>query len=178
MILLYHHTINKDILYFDATGSLTLPVKGFKRILLYSFCIRHPYGLTPALPVAQYLTRSHNVTSIRQFIIPVQKKDKECFNGIAENPRLVMMDYSFALILATIREFYHESLTQYLNRTYEIVSGKASFEDSKRKLIHICFSDIMKRNKTVLSRLEIEKSSIKEFYMQWFARVTECRFLS
>ena len=80
-ICLYHKVCQNDIIYIDATGRITLYSKDYKRILLYTLCVRYPYGKTLPLPIAQYLWSSHNVESIRSFFMILQEKEKIVFNG-------------------------------------------------------------------------------------------------
>ena len=75
-IRLYHKVCQNDIVYIDATGRITLESKDYKRILIYTLCVRHLHGKTPPLPIAQYLSSSHNVESIRSFFMTVQEKKK------------------------------------------------------------------------------------------------------
>ena len=104
-IRLYHKVCQNDIVYIDATGRVTLESKEYKRILLYTLCVTHSYGKTPPLPIAQYLSNSHNVESIRSFYMILQEKEKIVFNGRVATPRLIMTDYSLALILSCLSEF-------------------------------------------------------------------------
>ena len=112
-IRFYHKVCQNDIAYIDATGRVTLESKDYKRILLYMLCVRHPYGKNPPLPIAQYLSSSHNVESIRSFFMIMQEKEKNVFNGRVTTPRLIMTDYSLALILSCLSEFVKENLEDY-----------------------------------------------------------------
>ena len=69
------------------------------------------------------------------------------------DPRLIITDYSLALIMAFIKEFCKENLKTYINRTFKTLNGTASREDVKSTLIHICYSHMMRRNKINLSKL-------------------------
>lgn len=73
-IRLYHKVCQNDIIYIDATGRVTLESKDFKRILLCTLFVRQTYGETAPLPIAQYLSSSHNVELIRSFFITLQEK--------------------------------------------------------------------------------------------------------
>ena len=83
-----HEEFQNDIVHIDGTGRVTLESKDCKRILLYTLCVRHPYGKTPPLPIAQYLSNSHNMESIRSFFTVLQEKEKIVFNGRVATPRL------------------------------------------------------------------------------------------
>ena len=65
---LFHASAPRDILYFDATGSIIEKMHGFKKILLYTMTLRHPYGNCAPLPIAQYISSSHTTSSISSFI--------------------------------------------------------------------------------------------------------------
>ena len=180
-IRLYHKVCQNDIVYIDATGRVTLESKEYKRILLYTLCVRHSYGKTPPLPIAQYLSNSHNVESIRSFYMILQEKEKIVFNGRVATPRLIMTDYSLALILSCLSEFAKESLQQYINKTWRIIQGKARTEELNSIILHICFSHMMNQNRRNLQkhlkRGPKQVNAIRNVCMQWFTRVIECRYL-
>ena len=46
-VRLYHSVAPKDIIYIDATGTVVENIAQFKRLLLYSFTTRNPFGLSP-----------------------------------------------------------------------------------------------------------------------------------
>ena len=87
-IRLCHEECRNDIVHIDGTGRVTLESKDCKRILLYTLCVRHPYVKTPPLAIAQYLSNSHNMESIRSFFTVLQEKEKIVFNGRVATPRL------------------------------------------------------------------------------------------
>ena len=139
LLRLYHETVKRDILYFDATGLLTLESKEYKRILHYILCVRHPNRKTPSLPIGHFITSSHSVESIKSFLMTLQEK-KELVFGVQAMPRLLLTDYSLALILASLRVFSKETLKQYINRTFRIIKGTASDTEANSMLVHICYS--------------------------------------
>ena len=52
------------------------------------------------------------------------------------DPKLIITDYSLALIMACINKFCKENLKTYINRTFRVVNGTASRDDLKEtKLI-------------------------------------------
>ena len=144
-------------------------------------CVRHPYGKTPPLPIVQYLSSSHNVESIRSFFMIMQEKEKNLFNGRVATPRLIMTDYSLALILSCLSEFAKESLQQYINKTWRIIKGKATTEELNSIILHIIFSHMMNQNRRNLQkhlkRGPKQVNAIRNVCMQWFTRVIECRYL-
>ena len=121
---------------------------------------------------------SHNVSTIRQFIMFLREKEKKCFNVNQSTPKLIMMDFSMALISATVQEICKKNLIQYINRTNRIVTGDASI-DLGKTFVHICYSHLMKRNKFFLNQQfkKTERKCLLEFCMHWFSRLVECRYL-
>ena len=81
LLRLYHGLAARDILYFDATGGVVEKLRQYKRILYYAFCVRHPYGKTPPLPVAEFVSSSHTKDSISRSISMFREKEKLIFNG-------------------------------------------------------------------------------------------------
>ena len=77
----------------------------------------------------------------------IHEKEYRKNKGTITNPRLLITDFSWAIILACIREFSMESLTEYLNRTYRIITGKALHEDLHKTFIHICLAHVMNMNR-------------------------------
>ena len=179
---LYNFLCQKDIIYLDATGGIIKPYNNFNKILLYSLVMRHPYGSCHAIPAAEYISSSHSVSSIRMFLVKFRELEK-IVTGKNATPRLLMMDHSWALILACLREFCNESLEEYLNRTHRIMTGTATQRDLLLTLIHICYSHIMKLNRKDIetclpSKIKSkEKKILKKFAMLYFARLVECRKL-
>ena len=146
MATLYHEQVRNDILYIDTTVRVTENVKGCNRKLHYVAAIRHPFGKSPPIPIAEYITTSHDQYSIRQFLMAIHDKEYRRNKANITNPRLVMIDYSWAIILACMKEFCTSSLEEYLNRTVRIIMGKANKEDLGKSRIHICLAPVMNMN--------------------------------
>ena len=147
MATLYHEHVRNDILYIDATGRVTENVKGCNRILYYVAAIRHPFGKSPPIPIAEYITTSHDQYSIRQFLMAIHEKEYRRNKANIANPWLVMTDYSWAILLACMKEFCYSSLEEYLNRTFRIIIDKANKEDLEKTIIHICLAHVMNMNR-------------------------------
>ena len=71
----YHEQVSRDILYIDATGTVIDKIKGYGRLLCYVAAIRHPFGKSPPLPIAEYITTMHDQFSIRQFLMAIHEKE-------------------------------------------------------------------------------------------------------
>ena len=63
------------------------------------------------------------------------------------NPRLVMTNYYWAIILAYMKERCNNGLEEYLKRTFRMITGKANEEDLGKTILHICLAHMMNMNR-------------------------------
>ena len=66
-IKLFHELCRKDIVYFDATGSLIKRNRDISDFQMYTLLVRNPYKGGPAFPVATQISDTHDAASIRRF---------------------------------------------------------------------------------------------------------------
>ena len=145
MVMLYHELAKNSTLYVDATGSVVRNVKGFKKILYYAATLRHPYNSGPPLPIAEYITSNHDQYSIKRFFGTIHELENLRYgNEKLSNPKLILLDYSLAIIHATLSEFCSETLTNYIDRTYKVVTGAASADDLSKTFLHVCSFHMMR----------------------------------
>ena len=105
MLRLFHTLCPRDILYFDATGNIVASIKPFKQIYYYSLTIRHPFGLAPPVPMAEYIMSSHTTESLRHFIMTLREKENIVFPFSQSNPKLLVSDMSIPLYASALMEF-------------------------------------------------------------------------
>ena len=95
-------------------------------------------------------------------------------------PRLVITDYSWAIILACLREFCGSNLSQYLDRTYRIVTGTANADDLNKTIIHICLAHVMNMSRREVNKIfasDIDRGSKTHFAMRIMACLVNARDL-
>ena len=173
MVRLYHERCQRDPLYIDATGTLTEKLKNYPRILYYCFAVRHPFGGSSALPVAEYISSTH---TIRFPLINLFDKEKKLF-GLNIYPRLIILDFSYALIIACLNELCKEDVCGYLNRTFRIIRGDASADDLNKSLLHVCIAHIMNNSKRFLNSRYPKDGAKKNFAMRMVGRLIHVRDL-
>eukprot|EP00794_Sanderia_malayensis_P000042 gene42-635_t len=147
MAQMYHEQVPNDIFYIDATGTVTGKSKGFPKMLHYVAAIRHPFGKPPQLPVAEFITTSYAQFSIRHFLMAIHEKKYRKYKANTSNPGLILIDFSWAIILVCFGEFCMSDLKEYINRTYRIVMGLATKDDLEKTLIHVCLAHVMTMNR-------------------------------
>ena len=100
--------------------------------------------------------------------------------GKTTNPRLVMMDFNWVIILACLNEFCGCGLDEYLNRTYRIVTDTATKEDIGKTIVHICLAHVMNMNRRECRKLfekDICCKSKVHFCMRFLACLVNTRTL-
>ena len=75
MTMLYHEHVRNDVLYIDATGSVTDKLKWLPRVLYYVAVVRHPYGKTPPLPIGEFISSKHDQFAIEEFLRMIHEKE-------------------------------------------------------------------------------------------------------
>ena len=68
VVMLYHEHVQQYALHIDATASLIRNLRRFKKILLYTATVQHPFAKSPPLPVAEYITTKQNQHSVKRFL--------------------------------------------------------------------------------------------------------------
>ena len=130
---------------FDASGSFVSPLPWLgnkkvekKRIFLYAPAARLPSGGSPLIAILEHITSEHNMFSIAQPLMKLKQMEQKIFGKPNCGPKLVIVDYSKAMIKTLLHEFSGESLYQYLDRVYRIIHGDSKIDDFNRTFIHVC----------------------------------------
>ena len=175
MVRIFHQLAMKDIVYFDATGSLVAKVPNFKKIFNYCIAVRHPFSKAPPLPVLECISSSHNSDSVRSMIVNFREKENILF-GKKQIPKLLVCDFSRVLISASLFEFNGESIDDYLERTFLIKTGDGNQDRLNNKMfIHVCSGHLMKQIKYNLHKMCKEnKSHIHFEYVMKECNGNEC----
>ena len=143
-VRLYRSICDKDVLFFDATGTIIKDIVGLKRLLLYSLTTRDPLGKSPPIPIAEMISSTHTASAIRRLLIVLREKERFLF---ADNrqPIAVRTDFSMAMISACVAELNNGmSLEQYINACYGILEGTTL--DANLSLVLVCSAHVMKMN--------------------------------
>ena len=141
----YHFVSQYGALLFDASGSFVSPLPWLenkkvekKRIFLYAPTARLPSGGSPLIVILEHITSEHNTFSITQLLMKLKQIEQKIFEKPNCGPKLVIADYSKAMIKTLLHEFSGESLYQYLDRVYRIIHGDSKIDDFNRTFIHVC----------------------------------------
>ncbi len=156
-VRMWHDLCQKQVVFIDATGGL-VEKQNSKELLYYEIIFKHPIPGLAAIPVAGMITDCQTEPRIADFFLNFRHAEKSLFgHSNISQPLQINVDNSWAIILALLRCFNVETLVEYLNRCYNIVSGNANNCDFKKTIIHICLAHTMKSFKKRL--LAVYKSN-------------------
>ena len=145
-VRLWHDLSQKDVAVIDATGNVVRSWEEKKKFLYYEVCIRNPVEGESPIPIMGMLSTVHTATVIRFWIAEFRRCEKLLFgHQRVAIPRQINMDRAMAFIMAILAEFNHESVKEFLDRCWRIVTGKALDNDIDHKMTpHACASHVMK----------------------------------
>ena len=134
--------IHHPILYFDATGSILKDVKRQKKPFLYSL-VMHDSETESIIPLAEFMTTSHLQSNITKYLLSIKNKFDE--NDILL-PKIIVTDFSWALINSVCIIFNNCSLGEYLNWCYEELLGINKLENQKKRMVipYLCSTHFLK----------------------------------
>ena len=98
-----------------------------KRIFYFAFVIYNRTVKTEPVPILEVLTDCPDEASLTCLLISFLHNEKKCYgHKVKTVPLICTVDLSWSLIRAILIAFGPESLEKYLERSVQIVIGKAS----------------------------------------------------
>ena len=136
------------IWHFDATGSIIKNISGQKKPFFYSIVSRDIKNKL-ILPVAEFVTTSHDSISITKYLFSIKKIFE---NSLNENkrfiiPPIVVTDFSWALIISVLEAFNNCSVVNYINWAFDVLfkySENNQLNQLMKTRIIICQTHIFK----------------------------------
>lgn len=157
---IYRERSKTDVVYIDATGSVLASDRPSKRpFYIYEVVVRHPLKGNAPFAVASFVSDSHNIASIKNFISQFKQDETKLF-GSKPVAKLFICDSSMALIRSVLSAFMDESLESYNIRCYTIATGHATQSMLNRPFIHLCASHIIKNFIAVSQKLKKKRSFV------------------
>ncbi|KAL0149037.1 hypothetical protein M9458_055652, partial [Cirrhinus mrigala] len=156
-------------LYLDATGGVVSKIADQpKRILYYSLTLPGKGRDTPPLPICEMLSNEHSVPPITywlmQFILHLSKYTQIHIHQVET-------DYSWALMQSVLLGFNREDITAYLERAFDISTGKKTQDDMKPyTVLHLCSAHILKAVRQAISK-QTDDQGLRDFVTFAFARL-------
>ena len=146
-VRLYHEMAKYGPLFCDATGTIVSVrnMDGVKMtVYYYAIVIKHPVDGKAPIPVAELITNDHTVLSLSYFMETFRRAEGLVFGfSSITNPLQFIIDRSMVLLLSILHVYNSESLQDYLERTFRIVTGSGTVKDFGKVSPHACTSHVM-----------------------------------
>lgn len=145
-VRLYHEVAKISTTFCDATGTIISFPKTRsekkKTIHYYALVINHPVPAKPPIAVAELITSDHTVLSIAFFLQCFRRAEGIIYTSTVK-PCQIIIDRSIVLLLSFLQVFNMETLHDYLNRTFRVVTGAERAIDTVKVSPHACKSHVM-----------------------------------
>ncbi|XP_052216774.1 uncharacterized protein LOC127834780 isoform X2 [Dreissena polymorpha] len=151
-------------LYLDATGSVIDKVPYQRTRLLYYAIVIEGAGNNPPIPVAEFISYRHIVSDISNFLSRFQyaaQKVSQKYN----NPKIVEVDFSWALIHSVCQTFNRFSTNIYMEKVWE-------GSHTPMCTVHICSAHLLHAAKTFV---KTKPKYLKPLLMGSLARLIQCK---
>ena len=147
-VRLYHDIARRSPIFCDATGTIVLLPKDSTNkkptLYYYALVVKHPVPHKPPIAVAELITADHTVHSISFFLQSFRPAESVLFGSAnLAQPAKIIIDRSMVLLLSFLQVYNMESLHDYLNRTFRVVTGAATLKDGHKISPHACKSHVM-----------------------------------
>lgn len=144
-IRIWHDLCRKDVSVIDATGRVVRRAPNGKKYLFYELSIRSPIEGKSPIPIMSMISTVHSATFIKFWIAEFRRCEKVIFgHSNMAVPCQIKMDRAMVFIIAILEEFNHETLKEFLDRSWRIVRGEARDTDLEKKTVpHACASHVM-----------------------------------
>ena len=102
------------------------------------------------------------------------EKENIVFQGSQSKPKLLVCDMTIPLYASALMEFTKETVNQYLNRAYKIVTGNANEEELNLMMIHICSAHAINSVKRKLIKINGKRNGKVHFGLRFYGRLISC----
>ena len=132
-------------------------------VLYYTFLLTNTIKKLEPLPLLEILTNSYDEKPIKWCLDAFLKDEKERYgHNVSTIPLIFTCDMSWSIIKAALRVFNNESIDEYCQRSYTIVTGNGTSKELptmvSKTFIHLCLSHVMNsfsiRSKRYFKRIE------------------------
>jgi hypothetical protein len=148
-IRLYHELAKKSTVFWDATGSVVRRSEDGKRFLYYEMALRNPRKGVMGVPVTAMISDNQTLPIVTDWIESFRHAEKKLLgHSNVCQPKMITSDESMVFIIAALKCFNLETLTDYLQRCWNIFKGTAMASDVLHKtIVHLCTSHFMHKVK-------------------------------
>lgn len=167
---------NNPIWYFDATGKLMPKYKDQGEVLLYSI-VSHDTTLNIYIPIADFLTSANDSLTIYSYLNKIIEKYKSY--SFFEYPKVLVTDFSWANVNASMRALNNCETFDYLLLSFEVLVKKNDWAFSRiNTIIYLCSTHILKNvidetDKILKNNTEVS-NFLKKTFINAFCILINC----
>ncbi|CAF4076111.1 unnamed protein product [Adineta steineri] len=147
------------VLSWDATGGIIQEKLNSPRLLYYELSITLP-GVVKEdsiVPVTFMISDAHGLVNIIAWIELFKNAYSQIFSEKHfPRPRFILSDRAQVFLIGALRVWNNETLKDYLNRAYRIVTGNSTNYDNELTNIHACLAHVLKDTRKNINKY-IEK---------------------
>lgn len=134
--------------HLDATGSIIKNIPGQSLPFLFS-TVMHDPSTNTILPVYEFISTSHNTTTISKYLFSLKKMEKLVPSNFYTISPLIVTDFSWPLISSVLETFNKCNINQYLNLAYQLVidsneKSELNFRNYIHTRIYLCSTHFLK----------------------------------
>jgi len=179
-VQLYVDTCKSDVgavVHIDCTGSVLSKktTADDRPVYLYSVVCE---TATTAMPVMEFISNKHNAATISGQLLNFHADAQKVNGGVTIQPRVVVTDFSYALINSVLLAFNTQSLSAYLDFVYRLLhdGNVTSYELAHFTVLMLCCAHIMKAVSVRVKRSESDANK-RRAVMLMFAKLQHCCYL-
>lgn len=148
---LFHKYSCDYALFWDATGSIVRKSDEGKQFLYYELAMENPKEHQMGIPIAAMITEDQSLPTVLDWMSCFRQAEKKKYGYChLVVPKIIVSDQSWVFILTAMNIFNGENLQQYLQRTWDALTGNTSqgnLRSSNKTVIHLCSSHVMNKLK-------------------------------
>ncbi|CAF5028058.1 unnamed protein product, partial [Rotaria sp. Silwood1] len=140
-----------------ATGGILKKMWEQKQSLLYAIIFKDVTDSNDTIPLAHAILTDHTVPSIGYFFANVAHKIDQIKSKLVL-PSFFIIDFSPAIMNATLQAFNEENINTHLNRCWNVICGKYNAKQLRSlSLIHFCCCHVIHAIARSLTTAQIDK---------------------
>ena len=121
-----------------------LPFKITRGCFTYTVVVRHPFAGCSPIPVCEFISSDHTTAATAAFLGQLMKYEKRLYSEKqVVPPKIVVLDFSLAVIGGVLLQFNRRMLKEYLDDCYQTIVLKD--ESSMPLCIRCTCFDTMQR---------------------------------
>ena len=141
---LFHKLAKNLPLFWDATGKVVRRGQDGKQFLYYELTVANPVAKEMGIPVSAMVSNDQSLPTVLDWLECFRQAEKKHFGFCNLTcPMSITSDQSWVFIIASLKVFNDETVTQYLCRMWQHCKETSARKVQRKTTVHLCCSHIM-----------------------------------